>query len=290
MKNITEWLIELEHLANDFYQRAADFFIDNKPLHNFLMHTAKDEAWHYHVMGSAANYFQKHYSSISPVIPDDETKHKIESVFRKNIELISNKTITEEQLIDCMVATEFSEWNDFFLYVVNTLKKVEHEFEYVASEIQHHLKHTEHFIIKESGWPEKIEELKGLTPIHKEKILVVEDNEVFAGLLEAILSKEGTVHLAVNGQEALKKLEKHFYKLIVSDIDMPIMDGITFYKEATSKFPNLKNIFVYLSGDLSPNRVSFLTDNKLKHLAKPATVKDIRQAIAEVMYQVNHED
>lgn len=287
MKDIVKWLLEVEQLSHELYLAAANYFVDDKKLYSFLKHTANDEAWHYHVMGSAAHYFQQHHFPTSPVTLDDKTKNRIEGAFRKNIEAVTNNTLSAEQLIDCIVETEYSEWNIFFLYVVNSLKDKKHEFEYAASEMQHHVGHIEHFIQNECGYPQKIEKLKDLTAVYEEKILVVEDNPVVAGLLEAILSTIGTVHLAGNGQEAIEKIEHNFYRLIVSDIDMPIMDGLSFYKEAVVKYPPLKQIFLFLTGELSPERLAFFIENGLPYLEKPASIKDIRRMTSEIMYQLN---
>ena len=288
MKNIVGWLLEIEHLALEMYESVADYFIDDRKLHDFLKHMAKDEAYRYQVVDSAANYFQQHHFPNSPVILDDEIKNKIRDLLKTNLDKILDKSLIKEQLINNIVEAELSEWNDFFLFMVNTLKHEEKQFEYAASEFQHHIKHLEYFIKNESGFSEQIELLQNLNPVHKEKILVVEDNEDFAELLKRTLSKKGSVDLAANGQEGLKKIAKTFYKLIVSDIDMPIMDGLTFYKKTISKYPNLTDLFVFLSGDLSPARLSFFKDNKLKYLTKPASVKEIRQITSKVMYQSNH--
>lgn len=287
MKDIVNWLLEVEHLAHELYLAAANYFVEDKKLNSFLKHTANDEAWHYHVIASAAHYFRQHHFPTSPITLDDKTKNRIEGAFRKNIEAMTNKTLSAEQLIDCMVDTEYSEWNIFFLYVVNSLKDKKHEFEYAASEMQHHVGHIEHFIQNECGYPQKIEKLKNLSTVYEEKILVVEDNPMVAGLLEAILSTIGTVHLTGNGQEAIEKIEHNFYRLIVSDIDMPIMDGLSFYKEAVKKHPPLKQIFLFLTGELSPERLAFFIENGLPYLEKPASIKDIRRMTSEIMYQLN---
>jgi CheY-like chemotaxis protein len=287
MKDIVDWLLEIEHLAHELYLSAAKYFVDDKKFNIFLKHTASDEAWHYNAMRNAAQYFQQHQFPTSPVSLDDKTKNRIEGAFRKNIAAVKNGTLSVEQLIDCMVETEFSEWNIFFLYVVNTLKEKKPEFEYVAAEMQHHIHHIEHFIENECGYPQKIEKLKELKAIHEEKILVVEDNPVVAGLLEALLSTTGTVHLAGNGQEALERIDHNFYRLIVSDIDMPIMDGLSFYNEAVAKHPPLGEIFLFLTGALSPERLAFFIEKGVPCLQKPASIEDIRRMTSEIIYRLN---
>lgn len=287
MKDIINWLLEVEHLAHELYLSAADYFEDDKNLNTFLTHTANDESWHYHVMESAAEYYKQNHFPICPIALDSKTKNRIGGAFRNNLKAVNDKSLSLEQLIDCMVETEYSEWNIFFLYVVNTLKNKSSKFEYVASEMQHHIEHIENFIQNESSYPHKIEKLKELAAIHEEKILVVEDNLAVAHLLEAILSPVGTVHLAANGRDAMEKVDQNFYRLIVSDIDMPIMDGLSFYKEAVTKYPPLKKIFLFLTGNLSPDREVFFLDKDIPCFKKPAPIKDILRTASKIIYPMN---
>jgi PAS domain S-box-containing protein len=58
------------------------------------------------------------------------------------------------------------------------------------------------------------------------KVLIVDDNIENIYLLETVLTGHGyAVDSVSNGTEALKKLEKGGFKLIISDILMPVMDG-----------------------------------------------------------------
>lgn len=57
------------------------------------------------------------------------------------------------------------------------------------------------------------------------KILVVEDNDELRAIICQTLSKSYTVESASNGQEAIDKLNKHSFSLVVTDVMMPVMDG-----------------------------------------------------------------
>lgn len=68
---------------------------------------------------------------------------------------------------------------------------------------------------------EKIEKLKLL------KILFVEDEESLRNIIKETFTKlDVTFDTAENGQEAFEKIQQNHYDLIVTDINMPILNGL----------------------------------------------------------------
>ena len=64
------------------------------------------------------------------------------------------------------------------------------------------------------------------------KILIAEDHSVTQRVLSHILQKDGyDVTLASNGQEALDYLAENRVDLVILDIDMPEVDGITVLRD-----------------------------------------------------------
>jgi len=61
------------------------------------------------------------------------------------------------------------------------------------------------------------------------KILLIDDNHDTLDLMEMYLYKEFEVITAMNGFEGLKRAEDESPDLIITDIMMPIMDGIRFF-------------------------------------------------------------
>ncbi len=57
-------------------------------------------------------------------------------------------------------------------------------------------------------------------------VLVVEDNPDMLAFVVRQLSKEYTVLTATNGAEALQVLDGNYVNLVVSDVVMPVMDGL----------------------------------------------------------------
>jgi signal transduction histidine kinase/CheY-like chemotaxis protein len=57
-------------------------------------------------------------------------------------------------------------------------------------------------------------------------ILLVEDNPMNVLVAQTFLERSGaTIDVAINGQEAIKKFDKTRHRLILMDLDMPVLDG-----------------------------------------------------------------
>jgi len=63
------------------------------------------------------------------------------------------------------------------------------------------------------------------------RVLLVDDEEVVRKVLGALLTKHGyQVDTAVNGEEALAKVAGGFFDHIITDLSMPVMDGLALLK------------------------------------------------------------
>lgn len=59
-------------------------------------------------------------------------------------------------------------------------------------------------------------------------ILIVDDNAMIRDTLKAILSKEGyDVADAKDGQDAFQKFKKNGFDMVITDLHMPMMSGVT---------------------------------------------------------------
>ena len=63
-------------------------------------------------------------------------------------------------------------------------------------------------------------------------ILVVDDEKDYCDVLKMILAGKGyKVDTCENGEEAIKKLEKKSFDLVITDLCMPVMDGRALLEE-----------------------------------------------------------
>jgi putative two-component system response regulator len=90
----------------------------------------------------------------------------------------------------------------------------------------------------------------------EEIILIVEDSEVLREGLRDMLAYEGYhVITASNGQEALEKLEETLPHLVLSDIGMPVMDGIELYNHVRSQQKWITIPFLFLTAKADPKDI-----------------------------------
>lgn len=73
-----------------------------------------------------------------------------------------------------------------------------------------------------------------LTDSEKDTILIADDNADMRAYLKSLLESEYVVETAKNGKEALQKIQKQQFSLVLSDVMMPVMDGIQLLREIKS--------------------------------------------------------
>lgn len=84
-------------------------------------------------------------------------------------------------------------------------------------------------------------------------LLLIEDDNILLGMYQKLLSNHGyVVHTAENGEEGLKKSQQEHPDLILLDLMMPKMNGITMLK-ALRRDDWGKNAKVIILTNLNPN-------------------------------------
>jgi len=81
------------------------------------------------------------------------------------------------------------------------------------------------------------------------KILLIEDDKRLSSLLANGLEEAGfSVNLATNGELGLEKAMKEDFDLVITDILMPVRDGLSFCKEIKKQKPSLPVIMLTALG------------------------------------------
>ena len=63
------------------------------------------------------------------------------------------------------------------------------------------------------------------------KVMIIEDSQDFRKKLENLLSDEYEVTSAVDGQDGLEKLRENKVDLVITDLNMPRLDGLSMLKK-----------------------------------------------------------
>jgi len=72
-----------------------------------------------------------------------------------------------------------------------------------------------------------------------EQILIVDDEEIILETLVTLIKKfDYKCETASNGREAYEKLKKQLYDLVITDINMPEMNGLELLKIINKEYPN----------------------------------------------------
>ena len=283
MKQTLIRLRNIEKLASDVYKAAALKFKEDEEFSPFLLEMAEDEAWHYHLIDSAAHYFSERNETPHLDINVDSNMTKalevpIQNLFNK----ITHHSVTRQDVVDFIVKVESAELNDIFLYVLSLANSCQ-TLEYAAASMQAHEKRIKKFL---ENLPSNIkipEEFYKLPPIWNEKILIVEDGMAIRKLFALVLSDLGVIETADNGREAISKVRDHFFNVIVSDIGMLMMSGIEFYQKAIETDPYIGDRFLFCLGQITPEIETLCTQQNLTYLEKPIKLSDLKQAVKKIM-------
>ncbi len=85
------------------------------------------------------------------------------------------------------------------------------------------------------------------------QVLVVDDDPLYVNLIRDLFSKQSiSVVSAGNGAKALEILEANPVDLIISDVEMPVMDGLAFHSEVKKNDRFKKIPFAFLTGTTDP--------------------------------------
>jgi CheY-like chemotaxis protein len=112
------------------------------------------------------------------------------------------------------------------------------------------------------------------------RILITEDEDSLRSFVARALRLDGhETHEAADGAEGLEKLSEGAFDLLLSDIRMPVMDGIELAHRAHSEFPQMK-ILLMTGYAEQRERADDLSAKIVDVVSKPFALPDIRKAVA----------
>jgi CheY-like chemotaxis protein len=118
-------------------------------------------------------------------------------------------------------------------------------------------------------------------PVGSKRILVVDDERDLAEVLVDALQRDGHhVDTAVDGADALRRLEQEDFDLVVSDTKMPLMDGLELFREIDRRFARLRRRVIFVTGDvLDVEKRQALEAIGAPVLLKPFDLTEVRNLV-----------
>jgi two-component system cell cycle response regulator CpdR len=115
------------------------------------------------------------------------------------------------------------------------------------------------------------------------RILLTEDDEAVRGFVRRALEFDGhAVDTAENGAEGLERLEAETFDLLLTDIKMPLMDGIALALAAAARFPRLP--VMLMTGYADQRERTHGLDAIIRDVVmKPFTLAEIRARVAATL-------
>ena len=121
----------------------------------------------------------------------------------------------------------------------------------------------------------------------KDRILVADDEQSMREFLDIMLEKEGyKVSLASNGEEVVKFIDNDLFDLVLLDIRMPKLDGISALKKIKAIAPETIVIMItaYASADTA---IKAMKEGAYDYITKPFKVEEIKLVIKNALEKKN---
>lgn len=124
------------------------------------------------------------------------------------------------------------------------------------------------------------------------KILVVDDEADLEVLIRQKFRQKIRENLyefvfAINGKDALEKIQQHTdIAIVLSDINMPEMDGLTLLTKINETTPLIKAVMVSAYGDMDNIRTA-MNRGAFDFVTKPVNFKDLEMTMEKTIHYVN---
>ena len=122
-------------------------------------------------------------------------------------------------------------------------------------------------------------------------ILIAEDEKDIRDNLVHFLNDEGyKVFITRNGLEAYQTILNIQPDIILSDVNMPIMDGLEFFKRIKAN-PNTNSIpFIFLSAENKLEKYEEISDGDINFISKPFCFVDLLTVIKNSIKKKNYKN
>ena len=119
-------------------------------------------------------------------------------------------------------------------------------------------------------------------------IVLADDESIQRDTLSTIIQRyvSADIRLCSNGQDALSLIEEELPDLLITDIRMPMMDGMELIKEISSRYPSLKIVLISAYSEFSYAKTA-ITCGVSEYLLKPFRQEEIRKLLEKLDAEIS---
>ncbi len=115
------------------------------------------------------------------------------------------------------------------------------------------------------------------------RVLVVDDDPIICHLIEEVLVQEGyTVDVSFSGIDALQMIQIYNYHLLITDLEMPGIDGLELIQKVKKQNSEIRAIMITgnTTFDLVTLSMRHLIDN---YMEKPFNIIELKKVVEQTL-------
>ncbi|MGR3293690.1 MAG: response regulator [Candidatus Scalindua sp.] len=115
------------------------------------------------------------------------------------------------------------------------------------------------------------------------RILVVDDEPRICHLIEEVLVQEGyMVDVSFSGTDALQMIQIYNYHLLITDLDMPGIDGLELIQKVKKQNPEIRAIMI--TGNIMVDIVTWSLRHRIdNYMKKPFNISELKKVVKQTL-------
>jgi CheY-like chemotaxis protein len=143
-----------------------------------------------------------------------------------------------------------------------------------------------HWERHQTATPARIATSSPIPQLHGRVLLIDDDPSILTVIGKALSRALLDVETAGSAREAITKLARADYDVVLSDIRMPEFDGKQLFAFLDEHMPEYKQKVVFLTGDTAtPSTIEFLQEMKCPYLTKPIDMDSLLEIVGRFLPQ-----
>ncbi len=281
MKEIMDWILQVEESARRIYEKASLRFVGDEKLSALLMELSMDEKEHFDLLLNVYPCIANEEASPGIKALFKETQRQVDDYFMLCEKRVSAGTLTKSEIKECLVFTELSQYNQLFVEIIKTLRESTSESDSICEKMDCHKLKIERYLNSEPDATEHLKAIRSLPMLRLKKVLIVNDDSLICDLMSDLFYGQMNIVTVGSEPEAYTHICSGCFDCFVLDLDMDCFDVMEFYKRIIHQFPDSKENFLFLLTCPDSKCMDFFKKDNIRYVTKVSPISEIKEAITD---------